>query len=90
VETSRATSRPRVVALRPGGGQRPLVDLPSQAHHVDIAADLLAQGHFGASTPSLGARLLDWLAGLAPRLLLLGGLVGALVAARWYWRRRRA
>lgn len=90
VETYRQTQGPQVVALHPGGGQRLLIDAPSQAHHVDIAADLLTAGHFGAPPPSLGDRVLDWLAGLAPRLLLWGGLAGALVAARWYWRRRRS
>lgn len=67
--------RLRVVALEPAGGSRELIRLPADAHHVDVARDLLESGRFGGKS-SLGARLLDWLAGTAGDLI-----VAALVLA---------
>lgn len=90
IETRQVGDGPQVKAFHPGGGRTLLVDLPSQAHHVDVAADLLAAGRFGASPPAFGDRFQDWLIGLVPRLLQVLGVIVVLVAARWYWRRRRA
>jgi hypothetical protein len=90
VETFRENLGPQVVALRPGGGQSLLIDMPSQAHHVDIAGNLLSDGRFGAPPPSLGDRVLDWLAGIVPRLLQLCGVIVVVAAIIWYRRRRRA
>ncbi|MGC9669351.1 hypothetical protein ACNTMW_22695 [Planosporangium sp. 12N6] len=68
-----------VVALRPGGGRAVLVRLPADAHHVDVARDLLAEGRFGGAPPSTGDRLSDWLGGLAGRLAVLAAIVAGVV-----------
>jgi hypothetical protein len=83
----RAEGGPQVIALRPGGGQTLLIDLPDQAHSVDVAQDLLRADRFGGA-PSRTARLGDWLRGLAnPLTLVAAALLGALVVR--YLRRRR-
>jgi hypothetical protein len=82
--------RTHVVALKPGGGRTPLVDLPADAHHVDLARDLVADGRFGADPPSATARAADWVRGLlAPLLAVLGAAVAAVGVALWLRRRRR-
>ncbi|MEJ3745925.1 hypothetical protein WEI85_21860 [Actinomycetes bacterium KLBMP 9797] len=78
---------PQVIALRPGGGQTLLVDLPDQAHSVEVAQDLLRADRFGGAPP-LTARLGDWISGLMnPLTLVAAALLGALVVR--YLRRRR-
>jgi hypothetical protein len=77
-----------VVALRPGGGRRTLMRLPSTVDHVDVAAQLLTDGRFGAAPPSTAARLRDWGAGIV-RPVGFTALVIATLAALWYARRQR-
>ena len=81
-------SRLRVVALHPGGGTTTLVRLATDAHAVDVASDLLRAGHFHGDPPALGARLGDWLSGLAVPLGTAALLIAGLVAVNLRRRRR--
>jgi hypothetical protein len=72
-------ARPRVIALKPGGGRTMLVKLPPDAHRVELARDLVAAGRFGAEPPSVPARAADWLVGLVPTLLVIAAVVAVAI-----------
>lgn len=84
----RAEGGPQVIALRPGGGQTLLIDLPDQAHSVEVAQDLLRADRFGGA-PSLTARLRDWISGLANPLALAAAAFLGVLVVRYLRRRQR-
>jgi hypothetical protein len=70
----------QLLALRPGGGQTELVDLPGDVHYVDVARDLLVADRFGGPPASLTTRWADWATGLRTELMVLASLVALVVA----------
>jgi hypothetical protein len=74
-EPARTPSDARIVALVPGGGTTDLVDLPTGAYGVELAADLVRAGRFGGPTPGLLTRFGDTLNGIVEMVWPLAAAV---------------
>jgi hypothetical protein len=79
-----------LLALHPGGGRTELVRLPNHAKEVDVALDLLKADRFGGPTPSIWARLADWLLPWTRRLVLIAAVAAAVIAVKLVRRRGEA